>query len=75
MEKEDLAKDRTDHVQPEELGVEGLELELDGMFSLGHSDRLERIGKLQDVSDKTAQSRYRYGIDKLRSILNDEVEK
>ncbi len=33
------------------------------------------IAKLQDVSDKTAQSRYRYGLDKLRSILNGEVKK
>ncbi len=37
--------------------------------------KFKAIAKLQDVSDKTAQSRYRYGLDKLRSILNDEVEK
>ena len=37
--------------------------------------KFKAIAKLQDVSDKTAQSRYRYGLDKLRSILNGEVEK
>jgi RNA polymerase sigma-70 factor (ECF subfamily) len=31
------------------------------------------IAKSQDVSINTAQSRYRYGIDKLRAILNGEV--
>ena len=37
--------------------------------------KFKAIAKLQDVSDKTAQSRYRYGLNKLRSILNREVEK
>ncbi len=32
------------------------------------------IGQMQDVSPKTAESRYRYGIDKLRSMLNGEAE-
>jgi len=32
------------------------------------------IGAAQDVSPKTAESRYRYGIDKLRSMLNGEAE-
>ena len=32
------------------------------------------IGQVQDVSPKTAESRYRYGIDKLRSMLNGQVE-
>ena len=34
-----------------------------------------QIAELQNVSTKTVQSRYRYGLDKLRSILNGEVEK
>jgi len=34
-----------------------------------------QIARLQNVSVKTVQSRYRYGLDKLRSILNGEVEK
>lgn len=34
-----------------------------------------QIAALQKVSVNTAQSRYRYGIDKLRSILNGEVTK
>ena len=37
--------------------------------------KFKAIAKLQDVSDKTAQSRYRYGLDKLRSLLNCEVKK
>ncbi|MBN1805007.1 MAG: RNA polymerase sigma factor [Sedimentisphaerales bacterium] len=35
--------------------------------------RFRAIARLQDISIKTAQSRYRYGLDKLRSILNGEV--
>ena len=34
-----------------------------------------QIAELQNVSTKTVQSRYRYGLDKLRSTLNGEVEK
>ena len=37
--------------------------------------KFRQIAKLQNVSIKTVQSRYRYGLDKLRSILNIEVEK
>ncbi len=37
--------------------------------------KFRQIAKLQEVSAKTAQSRYRYGLNKLRSILNGEVEK
>ena len=33
------------------------------------------IARLQSVSVNTIQGRYRYGLDKLRSILNGEVEK
>ncbi len=33
----------------------------------------KQIAGLQKVSVNTVQSRYRYGIDKLRSILNGEV--
>ena len=33
----------------------------------------KEIAKLQEVSINTIQSRYRYGLDKLRSILNSEV--
>ncbi len=41
-----------------------------------HGDlRFRQIAKLQRVSIKTALSRYRYGLDKLRSILNGEVRK
>ncbi len=37
--------------------------------------KFREIAKLQGVSDKTAQSRFRYGLTKLRSILNSEVTK
>ncbi|MEN6385785.1 MAG: sigma-70 family RNA polymerase sigma factor [Phycisphaerales bacterium] len=36
--------------------------------------KFRAIAKLQDVSIKTVQSRYQYGITKLRSILNNEVQ-
>lgn len=37
--------------------------------------KFREIAKLQGVSDKTAQSRFRYGLTKLRSILHSEVTK
>jgi RNA polymerase sigma factor (sigma-70 family) len=37
--------------------------------------KFKDIARLQEVSVKTALSRYRYGIDKLRSLLNSEVTK
>ncbi|MHC4456311.1 MAG: RNA polymerase sigma factor [Planctomycetota bacterium] len=37
--------------------------------------RFRQIAGLQNVSIKTVQSRYRYGLDKLRSILNGQVQK
>jgi RNA polymerase sigma-70 factor (ECF subfamily) len=37
--------------------------------------KFRQIAALQGVSINAAQGRYRYGIDKLRSILNSEVEK
>jgi len=36
--------------------------------------KFKAIAESQDVSINTVQSRYRYGLDKLRSILNSEVE-
>ena len=41
-----------------------------------HGDlRFRQIAKMQKVSTKTIQSRYRYGLDKLRSIMNGEARK
>ena len=41
-----------------------------------HGDlKFRQVAKLQKVSIKTAQSRYRYGLTKLRSILDSEVKK
>lgn len=37
--------------------------------------RFRQIAKLQGVCVKTALSRYRYGLDKLRSMLDGEVKK
>ncbi|MHC4619580.1 MAG: RNA polymerase sigma factor [Planctomycetota bacterium] len=37
--------------------------------------KFKAIAKLQNVSTKTALSRYRYGLNKLRSILDGEVQK
>jgi RNA polymerase sigma factor (sigma-70 family) len=37
--------------------------------------KFKEIAKLQTVSIKTAQSRYRYGLEKLRSQLNGELDK
>ena len=37
--------------------------------------KFRQIARFQDVSIKTVQSRYRYGLDKLRSLLDSEVEK
>ena len=37
--------------------------------------KFRQIAKLQGISVNTVKGRYRYGLDKLRSILNGEVEK
>lgn len=37
--------------------------------------KFKEIARLQKTSIKTIQSRYRYGLNKLRSIMNDEVTK
>ena len=37
--------------------------------------RFREIAQLQGKSINTVQGRYRYGLDKLRSMLNDEVQK
>jgi RNA polymerase sigma-70 factor (ECF subfamily) len=41
-----------------------------------HGDmKFRQIARLQNVPVKTIRSRYRYGLEKLRSILNSEVQK
>ena len=37
--------------------------------------KFKDIARIQEVSIPTVQGRYRYGIDKLRSLLNGELEK
>jgi RNA polymerase sigma-70 factor (ECF subfamily) len=39
------------------------------------SMKFRTIAKLQDLSINTIQGRYRYGLDKLRSLLDSEVQK
>jgi RNA polymerase sigma-70 factor (ECF subfamily) len=45
------------------------------VFHLHGDMKFREIAKLRNVSIKTIQSRYQYGLEKLRSILNSEVEK
>lgn len=45
------------------------------MLRLHGQMKFREIAQLQNVSVKTALSRYRYGLDKLRSTLNGEVSK
>lgn len=45
------------------------------MLRLHGRMKFREIARLQSVSVKTALSRYRYGLDKLRSTLNGEVSK
>jgi len=35
----------------------------------------KQIAKIQNASINTVQGRYRYGLDKLRSLLNGEMKK
>ncbi len=37
--------------------------------------KFKQIAKIRNVSIKTVQSQYRYGLEKLRSLMNNEVEK
>jgi RNA polymerase sigma-70 factor (ECF subfamily) len=45
------------------------------MLRLNGGMRFRQIARMQNVSTKTAQSRYHYGLDKLRSTLNGEVRR
>lgn len=44
------------------------------VLHLHHGLKFRQIAKLQSVSINTIQSRYRYGLDKLRSMLDSEVK-
>ena len=44
------------------------------VLHLHHGLKFRRIAKLQNVSINTIQSRYRYGLNKLRSMLDGEVQ-
>jgi RNA polymerase sigma-70 factor (ECF subfamily) len=45
------------------------------MLHLKGGMKFREIAKLQDVSLSTTHGRYRYGLDKLRSLMNSEVDK
>ena len=45
------------------------------MLHLKGGMKFREIARLQGVSLSTTHGRYRYGLDKLRSLLNNEVEK
>jgi len=45
------------------------------MLHLKGGMKLREIARLQGASVSTVHGRYRYGLDKLRSLLNSEVEK
>ncbi|HIJ51601.1 MAG TPA: sigma-70 family RNA polymerase sigma factor [Planctomycetes bacterium] len=79
----------SDSKQPSDsiIGDEELQQLISAMAQLPHeqreaivlhlrgSMRFKAIARLQGVSINTVQSRYRYGLDKLRSLLDSEVEK
>lgn len=45
------------------------------VLHLQYDVKFREIARSQDVSINTVQSRYRYGLDKLRSMLDGEMEK
>ncbi len=45
------------------------------LLRLAADMKFRDIAKLQEVSINTVQGRYRYGLDRLRSMLNGEVDK
>lgn len=79
----------SDSKRPEELIICSEELRLwsDAMGQLPYEQRevvilhlragmrFRQIARLQGISVNTIKGRYRYGLDKLRSILNGEMEK
>ena len=44
------------------------------VLHLQYGIKFREIAKSQNISINTIQSRYRYGLDKLRSLLNDEMK-
>lgn len=45
------------------------------ILHLQHGAKFRQIGRLQNISVNTAKSRYRYGLAKLRTLLNSELER
>ncbi|UCG57780.1 MAG: sigma-70 family RNA polymerase sigma factor [Phycisphaerales bacterium] len=44
------------------------------ILHLQHDAKFRQIAKLQNISVNTVKSRYRYGLDKLRTLLNSRLE-
>jgi RNA polymerase sigma-70 factor (ECF subfamily) len=79
----------SDAKRPEQWAILSEELELlsDAMAQIPYEQRevvslymqggmtFRQIAKVQDASINTIQGRYRYGLNKLRSILNSEAKK
>ncbi len=57
------------------IGINQFGGPIDGTSIAFGQMKFKAIAKLQQTSINTVQSRYRYGIDKLRSLLNCETEK
>lgn len=86
---EDAETISSDSDGPEQMAIVSEELQRVGraMFQLSYEQReviilhlqggmrFRAIALSQDVSINTIQSRYRYGLNKLRSLLNGEAEK
>jgi len=65
-ESADLLRDALQHLPIEQRETVVLRIRTGLSF--------KQIADVQDVSTNTAQGRYRYGLDKLRSLLNDEIQ-
>lgn len=85
---DEASQAKANTVSPEQSVISGEEYQQlqDAMAQLGYDQRetvilhcykglrFRQIARLQSISVNTAKSRYRYGLSKLRSILNSEFE-
>ena len=86
---DDLDRAISDANRPEQWAILSEELELlsNAMAQIPYEQRevvtlymqggmtFRQIAKIQNASINTVQGRYRYGLNKLRSILNSEIDK
>ena len=69
-----ISREETAHVYKVLAKLPYQQREVVTLHQLG-GQTFSQIAQIQAVSINTAQSRYRYGIDKLRTLLNNEVPK